>query len=179
MAVLSKGSFSLNLGLVKLEGDLEEQDRQCAWELYTELCTRIALVGKANDPKCQDFTGEVYIESLNSVYAFFQEARRIMRKFPVGAIRIDNSEHLGVLINRVLTNVLRPFLEKWHSPFRHWWEIQSNPQLPPFDRQAEYPDREKLLKDWTALRWLMRKLQQRLISAYKLVDVSQKLRHHA
>ena len=35
MPTLNKGSFSINLGVVKLGGDLTEDDRQCAWELYT------------------------------------------------------------------------------------------------------------------------------------------------
>jgi hypothetical protein len=49
MAVLTKGSFSLDLALVKLTGDLSDDDRQSAWELYTEIATRIALTGKQND----------------------------------------------------------------------------------------------------------------------------------
>src|SRR5262249_26057477 len=84
MPTLTKGSFSLNLGIVKLGGDLSDDDRQCAWELYTELSTRVAVTGKADDPDCVQFGGELYIESLDSLYNFFWEARGIMRKFPVG-----------------------------------------------------------------------------------------------
>lgn len=171
MAVLSKGSFSVNLGLVKLSGDLSDQDRQCAWELYTELSTRVALTGKQGDPKCVDFSGEVYAESLDSVYAFFQEARRIMRSFPVGKLERDVQNHLGVLINNVMADVLRPFLEKWQVDYRHWWEHQSNPQLLPFQRQLEYPKLKEFLKDWSDVRKIMRGLQQKLVRAYRLVEV--------
>ena len=71
MAVLSKGSFSINLGIVKLGGDLSDEDRQCAWELYTELSTRVAVTGKLSDSECKDFSGELYIESLASLYNFW------------------------------------------------------------------------------------------------------------
>lgn len=173
MAVLTRGSFSLNLGLVKLEGELSDADRQCAWELYAELSTRLALTGKQGDEKCSDFSGEVYAESLGSVYAFFQEARRIMRAFPVGKLEHDFQDHLGVLINNVMIDVLRPFLEKWQADYRHWWEHQSNPKLPPFERQQAYPKLKDLLKDWSDVRKLMRALQQRLVKVYKLVEVRQ------
>jgi len=36
MAVLTRGTFSLNLVIVQLGGELGEYDRQCTWELYTE-----------------------------------------------------------------------------------------------------------------------------------------------
>src|SRR5262250_3102881 len=107
MSTLTKGSFSLNFGFVQLGGDLSDQDRQCAWELYTELSTRVALTGKQTDLKCSDYSGEVYVESLASMYSFFQEARRIMRAFPVGKIGSDVQNHLGVLINNVMVDVLR------------------------------------------------------------------------
>ena len=110
MAVLSKGGFSVNLGIVKLSGTLSEEDRQCAWELYTELSTRVAMVGKASDSECQSFEGELYIESLSSFYNFFQEARGIMRKFPVGRLEVNQHDHIGVIINRIMAEVMRPFL---------------------------------------------------------------------
>lgn len=171
MATITKGSFSVNLGLVKLSGELSDQDRQCAWELYTELSTRVALTGKQGDEKCTDFSGEIYNESLASVYAFFQEARRIMRSFPVGKLARDVQNHLGVLINNVMVDVLRPFLEKWQADYRHWWESQSNPQLAPFNRQEEYPKLKDFLKDWSDMRKIMRGLQKKLVKAYKLVEV--------
>jgi len=171
MTVLTKGSFSLNLGLVKLGGDLSDQDRQCAWELYTELSTRLALTGKRADSRCTDFNGEIYSESLASVYAFFQEARRIMKDFPVGKLEVGVRNHLGVLINDVMVDVLRPFLEKWQAHYRDWWENHSNPQLPPFERQQQYPEIDKFLEDWSNVRRLMRALQKKLVKSYKLVDI--------
>lgn len=171
MAVLSKGSFSLDLKIVKLGADFTDDDRQSAWELYTEMSTRISVTGKHQDSECTDFSGELYIESLDSLFRFFQEARGIMRKFPVGKIGGNNQEHLGVMVNKAMSNVLRPFLEKWHVKFRHWWENQSNPRLNPIDRQKEFPELEPFLADWSAVRWLMREFQKELIRVYALVDV--------
>ena len=171
MPTLTKGSFSLNLGIVKLGGDLSDDDRQCAWELYTELSTRVAVIGKADDPDCVDFSGELFIESLDSLYSFFREARGIMRRFPVGRLSANHHNHLGVIISRAMTEVLRPFLEKWQVEYRHWWEYQSNPRLAPLERQKEYHQLQELLDDWTAVRWLMRELQKELVGVYDLVDV--------
>lgn len=171
MAVLNKGSFSLNLGIVQLGGELSDDDRQCAWELYTELSTRVAVTGKASDAGCSDFSGELYIESLSSLYMFFQEARSIMREFPVGKIDGNNQDHLGVMISRVMEEVLRPFLEKWQVKYRHWWENESNPRLPPIERQSAFPELDEFVTDWTAVRWLMREVQKELVKVYQLVNV--------
>lgn len=172
MPNLIKGNFSLNLGFISLGGELAEDDRQCAWELYTELCTRVAVTGKRSDTECKDFSGEFLIESLNSIYAFFQEARQIMRKFPVGRIRVGQEAHLGVMVNRVLADVPRPFLEKWHVKYRHWWENESNPRLTPMRRQEEFPEINEIMDDWSSVRWLMRQLQNELITKYALTDVN-------
>lgn len=171
MPVLTKGSFTLDLKIFKLSADLSEDDRQCAWELYTEMSTRVAVTGKHNDPDCTSFEGELYAESLESLFRFFQEARGIMKKFPVGKIGGNNQEHLGVMVNKAMSNVLRPFLEKWQVNFRHWWENQSNPRLNPIDRQKEFPELEAFLADWSAVRWLMRAFQKELVGVYALVDV--------
>ena len=45
-----------------------------------------------------------------------------MREFPVGQITGDNKDHLGIMISRMMEDVLRPFLEKWQVKYRHWWE---------------------------------------------------------
>lgn len=171
MVTLAKGSFSLDLGIVKLGTDLTDEDRQCAWELYTEISTRVSTTGKISDKDCNNFEGELYIESLDSLYRFFQEARSIMRRFPVGRIKEeDNKNHLGAVISRCMDNVLRPFLEKWHVHYRHWWENQSNPRKSPFERQNEYPKLDEFLKDWCDLRMIMREFQKELIKVYSLVD---------
>src|SRR5258707_9957592 len=79
MPEIKEGSFELNLGLVKLGAKLSEDDRQCAWELYTEIVTRVAVVGKRHDSTCEDFSGELYADSLDSLYNFFRERGRAKR----------------------------------------------------------------------------------------------------
>ena len=118
MAVMKKGNFSIDIGFLKLGADFKESDRQCAWELYTELATRIAVIGKSKDRDCTDFTGEVYAESLSSLHTFFGEARKIMRQFPVCSTYVKPRKllgirtgagienHLGALIHRAMRDVL-------------------------------------------------------------------------
>lgn len=173
MAVMKKGNFSIDIGFLKLGADFEESDRQCAWELYTELSTRIALTGKSKDYACTDFSGEVYAESITSLYIFFGEARKIMRQFPVGVIQARGIEnHLGALIHRAMRDVLRPFLETWQADYRFWWENVSDKSLPPFERQKAYPRINEMLSEWSDLRSIMRAIQDELVMMYKLVDVT-------
>lgn len=171
MATLQKGTFELNLGVVKLGGDLSDIDRQCAWEVYTELTTRIAVTGHTGVKGYLKFDGEVYIESLTSLYNFFQEIRLIMRRFPVGKLVGQKKHHLGILIHDILNSVLRPFLEKWQSKYRYWWEYESNPRITPVLRQSEFEEVKEFLHDWAALRYLMRKVEITLAKKYKLTLV--------
>lgn len=173
MAVMKKGNFSIDIGFLKLGADFEESDRQCAWELYTELATRIAVTGKSKDPDCTDFSGEVYAESLSSLHTFFGEARKIMRQFPVGSINAKGIEnHLGALIHRAMRDVLRPFLETWQADYRFWWEKTSNKTLSPFERQEAYPRLKEMIAQWSDVRAIMRAIQDELVKTYKLVDVT-------
>ena len=173
MAVMTKGTFSIDIGFVKLGGDFTEDDRQCAWELYTELATRVAVTGKPKDPDCTDFTGEVYAESLASLHTFFGEARKIMRQFPVGSKNAKGIEnHLGALVHRSMRDVLRPFLETWQADYRFWWDYTSDKTLPPFERQKAYPKLNDMISQWSDVRAIMRAIQDELVSMYKLVDVT-------
>lgn len=168
---LKEGSFELDFKLVKLGAKLAEEDRQCAWELYTEMVTRVAVVGKTSDPNCADFEGEVLTESLDSLYRFFQEARGIMRRFPVGRIG-KRKNHLGIVIHEMMRDVLRPFLEKWQADFRHWCVSDGPSTLAPIKRQKRYPKYKPFLADWQNLRLLMRAVQREIVKTYELVDAT-------
>lgn len=172
MAVIKKGTLSFDLGFFKLGADFEEHDRQCAWELYTELTTRVAVTGKPKDPDCGDFSGEVYVESLSSLHTFFGEARKIMRQFPIGTIPKGLKNHLGALIHRAMRDVLRPFLETWQADYRFWWEHGSDKSLTPLERQQAYPNLQKMLAQWSDVRAIMRAIQDELVRQYKLIDVT-------
>lgn len=171
MPEIKKGNFTLDLKFMKLGADFTEDDRQCAWELYTEIITRVAVVGKWHDPQAKNFEGEIYAESLTSLYKFFQEARAIMRKFPVGKIEESNQEHLGVLIQRILTDVLRPFLEKWQAIYRSWWEQHVKTGKDPFTIQMDFREVEDMINDWHNVRLIMRKVAAVLSKSYKLKPV--------
>lgn len=173
MATIKEGNFSINLGLVKLDGRLTDDDRQCAWELYAEIITRVAVVGKWSDKEATSFEGEIYAESFTSLHRFFQEARSIMRKFPVGRIDKPAKDHLGVMIQRILTDALRPFLEKWQANYRSWWELQMKSERNPFEIQAEFKDLKALLNDWIAIRRIMRRAAREICEAYQLEPVIQ------
>jgi hypothetical protein len=171
MPEIKRGSFTINLGVFQVQADVSEDDRQCAWELYSEICTRRSLTGRTGDDTCTDFEGEVLTESLDSVHTFFREARGIMRRFPVGRLK-DQSKHLGVLINQLMVNVLRPFLETWQADYRHWWKTQADERLPPFERQQKYAKYQDFTADWRDLRLLMRDLMAVLRDSYRLVDAT-------
>ncbi len=172
MAVIKEGSFSLDLGFVTLGGKLTDDDHQCAWELYTEIATRVAVVGKHGDAECKDFSGELYSESLDSLYNFFQECRGIMRRFPVGRIKDPRQLHLGIFISRILAKVLRPFLEKWNGKYRHWLNQKMKPEFNPYEVQESFPEKDKFLKDWSDVRKIMREAEIQLAKQYKLVELT-------
>ena len=171
MPEIKKGIFTLDLKIIKLGAELSEEDRQCAWELYTETITRVAVVGKWHDPQAKSFDGEIYAESFISAHRFFQECRSIMRKFPVGKIDEPDQDHLGVLIQRILTDVFRPFLEKWQAKYRTWWDQHVRTGKDPFVLQLEFPEREAMLEDWRNVRLIMRKVALTLSNSYKLKPV--------
>lgn len=171
MPELKEGAFSINFGVVKLEGKLSELDRQCAWQLYTEIVTRVAVTGKRRDESARDFSGEIFGESLSSLHAFFQEARQIMKQFPVGKLKEKDQSHLGILVHDLLTDVLRPFLEEWQADYRAWWQQQDKSTETWFDIQEKYPKKKELLEDWANLRKLMRKIELKIGSEYKLQKI--------
>jgi hypothetical protein len=171
MATITKGSFSLDLILFKLDADLSDEDRQCAWELYTEIATRVAVVGKRGDKSANNFDGELYAESFDSLFSFFRECRGIMRRFPVGRIKDFRQQHLGVFINRILADLIRPFLEKWKGRYMAWCSNSAEPGRSPYELQKQFPDIQELLQDWTALRLIMRRVERTLAQQYKLVPL--------
>ena len=79
---------------------------------------------------------------------------------------------LGVnLINRVLANVLRPFLEKWNGQYRSWWARASKADDSPYEIQKTFPKRAEFLGDWYALRFIMRRVEVALAKEYKLIPL--------
>ncbi|HEY0761809.1 MAG TPA: patatin-like phospholipase family protein [Pyrinomonadaceae bacterium] len=78
----------------------EEADSKAAWELYTELRTRIAtqpLAYRAGDEGA----------ALDSVYQLFQLSRNIIKVN-------SHCTHFAALTIRILNKYVRPFTAKWH-----------------------------------------------------------------
>ena len=181
MPVFTKGNFSINLGVVSFGGEIDEADRQCAWELYCELVSRVAVVGKLDSKGEHTFVGEVLVESLDSLYRFFTEARSIMRAYPVGRLAVGerDANHLGFFVAGMLEGVMRPFLEKWQASYRYWWDQKSNAQLSPFQRQAEFESIvevfqksiEAFLADWAQLRDFCRAAAGELEKQFELPSI--------
>lgn len=166
MPVFQSGSVSLNLGIVRISGQLTGEDRQCAWRLYTEMATRLAVRGR---PDTTDFSGEVIEESLNSLHKFFLASREIMKDYPVGRIG-DDQRHLGFFVLEAMEWVLRPFLEKWQSEFRHFW-ASADPGKPPFERQEDFAKLGEMKADWANVRAFFRASSKELADTYKFPDV--------
>jgi hypothetical protein len=174
MPVFSKDSFSINLGVVSIGGELSDDDRQCAWELYCEMVSRVAVVGREDERGELVFTGELYDQSLDSLSAFVAEARALMRRYPAGRVSAgDGQSHLGFFIAALLELVIRPFLEQWQVVYRLWWEraAQDKPELSPFARQESFPREQAMLADWRNLRRFCRKAARDLAAGFGLPDV--------
>ena len=173
MPEIKKSSISLDFGFLKVQTEISEEDRQCAWELYAETVTRVSLIGKQDDPDCRDFSGEIFSESFDSMHKYFCEVRDIMRKYPVGRLAVTNKNHLGIAINELIVCILRPFLEKWQANYRYWWSQHSFElsKLSPIKLQELYPKHTEMTKDWCNLRLSMRALLNKLVDVYQLVDV--------
>lgn len=154
------------LNFNKLGDDYHEHDRQFAWELYTELSTRVAVTGKANDPTCVNTDGELWFESFASLLAFCKELRILLRSFP--ASHSKGSPNLGNLLLEITRVVLNPFLDKWRVDYLHWWEYASDKGKPPVQRQLEYPKSQPMLVEWRELKMTMRAVQETVLKTYKL-----------
>ena len=84
-----------------VEIDLQDEDRDAAWELYVEMLTRIVtqpLPASAGDEQT----------ALDGVYSLFPTTREILRRRGTGAVQFSK------VAIPVLNQVVRPFTAKWH-----------------------------------------------------------------
>ena len=154
------------LNFAKLGEDYRELDRQFAWELYTELSTRVAVTGKATDPTCVNIEGELWFESFASLLVFCKELRGLLRSYP--AQHSNGNPHLGNLLLEITRIVLNPFLDKWRVDYLDWWEYSSDKSYPPSQRQLDYPKSQSMLVEWRELKMTMRAVQDTVFKTYKL-----------
>ena len=84
-----------------VEIDLQDEDRDAAWELYVEMLTRIVtqpLPTRTGDEQT----------ALDSIYSLFPTTREILRR------RGKNTVQFSMVAIPVLNQVVRPFTAKWH-----------------------------------------------------------------
>ena len=96
--------------------------------------------------------------------------------FDLGFVKLgadfEELDRLGALVHRAMRDVLRPFLETWQADFRYWWEEKADKSIPPMERQTQYPRIGDMLAHWSEVRAIMRAIQDKLVDAYKLVNVA-------
>lgn len=85
--------------------------RKAAWQLYVELATRIA-----SQPFDRS-TGSIRA-ALESLYAVYTVTRSILKESGPDVAPDDRS--FGPIAIRFLTEILAPFLLKWHEPLREY-----------------------------------------------------------
>jgi len=95
-------SLRINAKFLELELQFNDADKNAAWELYTELLTRVTtqyLQPEHGDEK----------RALESIYEIFPLTREIVRRNGRQCIEFSK---IGIV---VLNQVIRPFTAKWHG----------------------------------------------------------------
>ncbi len=160
-AKLKTVKATLKAPLLEIEGSWEADvsEQRAAWELYVELVTRVTVQELAAD---EGLLGE----ALSSLYAVFGETRSILRRYgpdiaiPKGAGNLS----LGHIAVRVLNEVLRPFLAKWH-PILMAYEQTRAPEVSPVDHERAWTRNDELRRALSEVRVTMRKYSHLLAAA--------------
>lgn len=118
-------------------------DREIAYKLWVELSTR-----KLGLPI--NFNEDVIIELYDSWYAFFSEARNLIKEFPISKLN-ENKKNLVEITIELLNNVLRVHLTTWQAKFRKWYNQElkkdENKNLTPQEIQCKYEYYDELTAD--------------------------------
>lgn len=87
----------------------DDKEQKAAWELYVELVTRISVVKLHPDEG-------LLREALSSIYTLFGSTREILRQNgpEIAQVKSGGDLSFGALAVRVLNEILRPVLAKWH-----------------------------------------------------------------
>lgn len=110
MPSISFKNFRLSfLGIAEINWEVNEHEQRAAWELYVELVTRITVQPLAEDEG-------ILREALSSYYKLFDITRNILKHYgPVVAMPAKPDDAtLGFVAVKVLNQVLRPLLARWH-----------------------------------------------------------------
>jgi hypothetical protein len=114
------------------------------YQLWVEMSTR--KIGQAIDPG-----SDVVLEIYDSWYAFFKEARILLRQIPLH--EDPDSPELRLLIQTmqdVLNHCLRPHLQRWQAEFGRWLQLAqktTDGASSPQQLQTRFPGWTELLAE--------------------------------
>ena len=158
----------LNLKIFEISGTWEPNDaeRRAAWELYTELITRIAVVPLGPQEG-------LIREALDSLYSLFTSTRDILRRYgpEIAEPKPDGQYNFGYLSVALLNLVLRPFLARWH-PALDDWETSRPFARSRQDHERAWPDADALRRDLEDTRTTIAQYAALLATACGVPDLS-------
>lgn len=126
-------------------GQPDAAEKQTAWEIYIELITRIPLA----DPN-----GErgLLREALLSLYTLFQTTRMLLRHLgPKISAEEGVDQSCAYLTVRMLNQVLRPLLSKWH-PLLQDYEKQRPDKTSIIEYEKHWEKYDEIHQDMIMLR---------------------------
>lgn len=108
--------LGLPFGMGKVGGTWipEDSEREAAWEMLVELCTRVSLVPI-------DETEGSLREALDSLRSLFPLVRDVLKRHGPGIAQASVQETtitFGFLSIALLNGGIRPYLSKWHTRLR-------------------------------------------------------------
>ena len=131
--------LSLGIGNSSITLHYSNKDKEIAYKLWVELCTR--KIGLPFDEE-NDVVAEVY----SSWYDFFKIARELMKEIPVQ--KLSHDAKLIYITEEVLNKELRPHLTKWQAKYQKWYNVQpKDDDRTPQEIQREYNEYNELVKD--------------------------------
>ncbi|MET0087129.1 MAG: hypothetical protein ABW082_11655 [Sedimenticola sp.] len=162
-----RGSFSeleideaeIGIGNQKIKVKPNLQDLQVAYSLWVELSTR--KIGLEID-----LENDTILDIYDSWLEFFRLSRELVKDIPVSKIKNNHSTKQIVAISlKILNNILRPHLTKWHARLRAWQiqESKNNPSMEPQLVQKSFPEYSLLKKE-------LLETNKAVISYKKLLD---------
>lgn len=152
----------VNLGFLGIEGqwEIDQIQRNAAWEIYVELITRVTVV------ELKDNEGLIR-EAFNSFYSLFETTRNILKKHGPDIATPTQPEDttLGHIAVAVLNKVIRPLLAKWHPILKEYEDKRP--------KNKSIPEHEQKWEHAAELRGEIRNIQQQLVKyADVLAEVS-------
>lgn len=132
---ISIDSAEIGLGSSKLVIKASHEELQLAYDVWVELSTRKIALPFDDE---HDSVHGIH----QSWYDFFSITRELLKKVPARKLRAKQSLSIVTIVIRVLNEVIRPYLTKWHGKFDSWEASQSSNSHPtvPEEKQKEFPE---------------------------------------